>query len=283
MRFLVITPARNEADFIRNTIKSMVSQKLKPALWVIVNDGSTDDMAEIVESYTAQYSWIKLINKQTSQEKRTGGSKVVRAFYHGYSLFKNTEHDVVVKLDADLTLPEDYFQKVSEEFETNKKVGLCGGYCMIDKGGEMIREHSHNYHVRGALKAYRKECWEAIGGFKETWNWDGIDGMHAMYKGWKVKVLDLPVIHHRPTSAAYEPKNHAFKSGFEAYRTGNDLFLTLIRSIFRLKSKPFIIGSAYYIKGFLAAKRSNEQKIVDEGLARFIRRFTYKRLLKLNF
>ncbi len=283
MKFLVITPAKNEAEYIRNTIKSMVSQKLKPVQWIIVNDGSTDDMAEIIESYTAQYPWIKLVNKQSEKEKRTGGSKVVRAFYHGYSLFKNVEHDVVVKLDADLTLPENYFSEISKAFESNKKLGLCGGYCMIEQNGELVREHSHDYHVRGALKAYKKECWSDIGGFKETWNWDGIDGMHAMYKGWKIKVLELPVIHHRPTSAAYEPKGHAYKSGFEAYRTGNDFFLTLIRSIFKLKSKPFLIGSAYYMKGFLAAKRGNEQKVVDDGLARFIRKFTYRRLLKLNF
>ena len=283
MKFLVITPAKNEAAYIRNTIQTMVRQKLKPACWVIVNDGSTDDMAEIVSSYTAQYPWIKLINKATSSEKRTGGSKVVRAFYYGFERFQNIDHDVVVKLDADLSLPENYFEEIANTLKNNPKVGLCGGYCVVKKNGELQRELSHSFHVRGALKAYRKECWQDIGGFKETWNWDGIDGMHAMYKGWKIKVLDLPVVHHRPTSAAYDPLSHAYKSGFEAYRTGNDIFLTLIRAISRLKNKPFLLASAYYLKGYFDALRSREERVVDEGLARFIRRFTYKRLLKLNF
>ncbi len=282
MKFLVVTPAKNEGAFIRMTIESVIGQTLQPKLWVIVDDGSTDNTASIVQEYVEKHCWIKLIKKTTSNEVRTGGSKVVRAFYTGYEKFKDVDHDVIMKMDADLTLPKNYFHEVSREYSQNPKVGLCGGYCVIEKNGELIKEHSADFHLRGALKAYRTETFKEIGGFMETWSWDGIDGMMAMHKGWKIKILDLPVVHHRPTSAAYEPKQHALKSGKEAYRTGSDIGLTLVRTLLRIKDKPKIIAAFYYLRGFLHALLSSEERIVDKDLARFIRKFHYRRIINLK-
>lgn len=280
MDILVITPAKNEANYIEGLIESMLGQSLRPKKWIIVDDGSTDGMDVIVERYVEEYDFIELIRKENRAENRTGGSKVVRAFYTGYDKYKNIKHDIIVKLDGDLTLPTDYFESVVNAFEANPKLGLCGGYCAIPDGDQWKAEANADHHVRGALKAYRRTCFEDIEGFVETWNWDGIDTMHTMHKGWNIEVLDKEVKHHRPTSAAYDPITHAFKSGEEAYRTGNDLFISLIRAAYKLKTRPYFTCSVEYLKGYLGAYLRKEPKVVDKELQTFIRRFTYKRVLK---
>lgn len=282
MKFLIITPAKNEAEYIEGLIRSMILQEIQPVRWVIVDDGSTDGMSDVVAPYAEKYDWIHLEKRDSSSEQRSGGSKVVRTFYHGYELAKHLDHDVVMKLDADLTLPADYLVSLAAEFQADKELGLCGGYCVIPKGELWEREESASHHVRGALKAYRKDCYEEIGGIKETWNWDGLDNMMIMHLGWKVKTIEKAVKHHRPTSAAYDPVKHAYRSGVEAYRTGNDLGLTMIRSLFKIKSKPYLRNSMEYMKGFLAAWKNREPKVVDRSLERFIRRFNYRRIFTLN-
>ena len=136
MDYVIITPAKNEEKYIRYTLDSVVNQTLKPVEWIIVNDGSTDRTAEIVEEYVKKHVWIKLITIRKN-EKRAPGSKVVRAFYSGYTKIKK-DYDVISKLDADLTLPINYFRKVIDSFQDEKKVGLCGGYCKINKKGKWM-------------------------------------------------------------------------------------------------------------------------------------------------
>lgn len=282
MRFLIITPAKNEGEYIEGLIISMIAQEIKPAAWVIVDDGSTDNMVEIIEKYAASHPWIKVMKKDSSAEERSGGAKVVRAFNRGYAAFKQVEHDVVMKLDADLTLPDNYLKELTQAFRSDDALGLCGGYCAIEKNGHWEPEVTAAHHVRGALKAYSKRCFQAIGGLKETWNWDGLDIMMVMHGGWKVKVLELMVKHHRPTSAAYEPVQHAFRSGQEAYRTGDDYGLALIRSLFKSKQRPYLKCGMAYMKGYVQARNLRTERVVSTELAAFIRRFQYKRILSLN-
>lgn len=282
MKFLIITPAKNEAEYIEGLIESMMQQDLLPQRWVIVDDGSTDGMPEIVERYAAELPWLTLIRKSNSTEARSGGSKVVRAFNEGYSRYEQEPHDVVMKLDADLILPSDYLSSLREAFEADTQLGLCGGYCVIPIDGGWEPEAAMADHVRGALKAYRKDCFFEIGGLTETWNWDGIDGMQAMHKGWNVKTIEKAVKHLRPTSAAYEPLQHAYRSGEEAYRTGSDLGLAIIRAAFKVKVKPLFKNSIQYLKGYWGARKRKEPKVVDASLQQFIRRHTYRRIISLN-
>jgi len=282
MRFLIITPAKNEGEYIGGLIESMAAQEKLPERWVIVDDGSTDDTVAIIQSHQKKLPWLFLEQKENKGEVRSGGSKVVRAFYHGFDRHQDIDHDVVMKLDADLTLPLDYLSRMQNEFEKDGSLGICGGYCMVPTEDGWHREAQSSHHVRGALKAYRKECFDAIGGITETWNWDGLDNMMAMQKKWTVRNIESAVKHHRPTTAAYEPVQHAYRSGVEAYRMGSDLPLALLRSAFKLHTSPILKNSVHYLKGFLDARRRKEPKVVDEQLARFIRRFTYQRILTLD-
>lgn len=278
--FVIITPAKDEAGYIRYTLESVCYQTLKPRQWVIVDDGSTDDTPEIVKEYLNQYEWITLVERGNAHEERMGGGKVVRAFYKGFETVATHDYDFIVKLDADLSLPHDYFAEVSKAFERDDRIGLAGGYCVEKRGDDLVKPRVNAWHLRGAIKAYRRECFEEIGGLKEIWNWDGMDEMTAMYKGWKIEILPLEVIHHRFTSSSYNHILHSFQSGKEKYREGDDLVLALVRSLVRFKRKPFLISGLAFGSGYVYALFSRPLKHVDKDLQKFIRSFHYNRIFK---
>ena len=277
-RYVIITPARNEERYITHTLNSVCKQTLTPHQWIIVDDGSSDKTPSIVYGYAKRNPWIKLIKNNTFDEKRAGGPKVVRAFYDGYYTITERNYDFIVKLDADLTLPHNYFEVVAKCFQANTKVGLCGGYCVNEKNGKLTKEKTASYHVRGAFKAYRKECFDDIGGLKQVWDWDGLDQMTAMYLGWEIRVLPLAVIHYRETSKEYNRILHSFRSGKEYYKMGHDLFLGLVKSIVLVAKRPFFLRGIFFLIGFLVACAKKENRIVDNGLAKFIRKFQYDRI-----
>lgn len=280
MKYVIITPAKDEEKYIEYTLNSVCSQTLKPQQWIIVNDGSTDNTAYIVEKYAKEYSWIQLINNNTINEERSIGSKIVRAFYVGYNSIENRNYDFIVKLDADLTLPRDYFEVVAKCFKKNTAIGICGGKCVIEKRGKLVLERSAGYHLRGPIKAYRLKCFSDIGGLKPVLGWDGIDEFTAMYYGWEVKVIDnLIVIHHRPTGYETGKLKHGYIAGKIPYVMGYGPFLTLLRSTkIGIFEKPYILkGIAMYF-GFLVSFIRKDEQPINKSIMKFIRKFQYNRI-----
>lgn len=281
-RIAIITPVKNESKFIQETINSVINQSLLPIEWIIVDDNSEDNTFEIVNNKIKNHNWIKNIKFFGNERKRSGGSKVVRAFNYGYSQLKN-EYDYIMKLDGDLILPSNYLERMIEEFNNFSNLGICGGQILNKYSETDIRlEKVSDFHVRGALKLIRKECWKQINGFKEVWNWDGLDIMEAQYLGWETKSINIHVIHLRPTSSAYNSTEHAYKSGYEAYKMGSNISLTVIRAIFKIKNKPYLKCGYYYLKGYLKAWIKKETLIVSKELAKFINKKHTQRIFKLN-
>jgi glycosyltransferase involved in cell wall biosynthesis len=281
MKYYVVTPAKNEEKYISFTIESMIRQNLKPIKWIIVDDGSTDKTKEIVEKYSKEHSWIEVMSIENKEEKKLYGSKVVKAFNVGYNTVKNNEFDFIVKLDADLSFPPNYFEDVAKAFTANDKLGICAGYVVMDESG-LAQKKAQQTYIVGAIKAVRSKCFKAIGGFAEANGWDGLDQLSALYLGWKVEHIDVTVIHHRPPTTEYRSLQFFYNNGVAHYRSGNDLFLTLIRSIVQLKQKPYLSASLNYFKGYMKARADKEPMLVDEGLAKFIRSYHYKRLLNFK-
>jgi len=192
VRFLIIIPAHNEEENLPFTLESLEHQSCKDFKVMVVNDGSTDKTAEVIKGFTDRDSRFETINLQKSAHQP--GSKVVNAFKNGLKIQNINDFDIICKFDADIILSENYLQSVQNAFQNNPTFGLVGGLLYIEKNSEWVYEgNSNKHHVRGPMKAYRKECFEAIGGLRETLGWDNIDSILLENLGWKEVVL--PELH----------------------------------------------------------------------------------------
>lgn len=277
MNYYIIIPAYNEEKFISLTLQSLVEQTILPKKIVVVNDNSTDRTVEIVTAFAKENPFISLINK-TSDAVHLPGSKVIQAFQAGFDTL-DENYDIIAKLDADLIFPSNYFETILQHFQSNSKVGMVGGFCYIEKNGHWVLENlTDKDHIRGALKAYRKETFKQIGGLKPAMGWDTVDELLCKYYNWKV-VTDgsLHVKHLKPTGANYN-KSARFKQGEAFYTLGYGFFITAIASVklAMMKKKPLLFLD--YIQGFWKAKSEKKPLLVTEEQAQFIRKYRLEKM-----
>nr|WP_315167221.1 glycosyltransferase family A protein [uncultured Flavobacterium sp.] len=282
MNYYIVIPAHNEEAFIALTLDSLISQTVLPKKVVIVNDNSTDKTAEIVTSYAKENPFISLVNK-TSSAIHLPGSKVIQAFHKGFETL-DEEYDVIVKLDADLILPNNYFETILNIFEKDATIGMAGGFAYIEKNGEWILENlTDKDHIRGAFKAYRKACFQQIGNLKPAMGWDTVDELLSKFYGWKV-VTDASLIvkHLKPTGANYN-KTARYKQGEAFYTLGYGFLITSIASakLAMMKKKPLLFLD--YIKGFWKAKAAKTPLLVTAEQAKFIRKYRLKKMKEKIF
>lgn len=282
MNYYLIIPTYNEEKFIALTLQSLVAQSVLPSKVVVVNDGSTDKTEEIAKSFTSNYSFISLVNK-TSEAIHLPGSKVIQAFQTGLDSLDN-DYDFIVKVDADLIFPANYFETISKHFQSDERIGMVGGFAYIEKNGEWVLENlTDKDHIRGAFKAYRKECFEQIGGLKPAMGWDTVDELLCKFYHWKVITDEsLKVKHLKPTGANYN-KTARFKQGEAFYSLGYGFWITTIASLklAMLKKKPFLFFD--YIKGYLKAKSAKKPLLVTVEQAKFIRNYRWKKMKEKLF
>ena len=282
MKYYLIIPAHNEADFIRLTLESLVSQTVLASKIVVVNDNSTDATAEIVSDFAKEYPFISLVNK-TSDAIHLPGSKVIQAFHKGFETIDD-DYDIIVKLDADLILPLNYFETIIHHFQSDDTIGMAGGFAYIEKNGEWILENlTDKDHIRGAFKAYRKACFTDIGGLKPAMGWDTVDELLAKYFQWKV-ITDSSLIvkHLKPTGANYN-KTARFKQGEAFYSLGYGFWITAVSSakLAFMKKKPLLFLD--YIQGFWKAKIAKKPLLVSEKQAEFIRNYRLQKMKEKLF
>lgn len=279
MNYYIVIPAHNEEAFISLTLDSLISQTVLPTKVVIVNDNSTDKTAEIVLAYAKDHPFISLVNK-TSTAVHLPGSKVIQAFHDGFATLDDN-YDIIVKLDADLILPNNYFETIIGHFEKDNKIGMAGGFAYIEKNGDWILENlTDKDHIRGAFKAYRKECFKQIGNLKPAMGWDTVDELLCKFYHWKV-VTDSSLIvkHLKPTGANYN-KTARYKQGEAFYTLGYGFTITSIASLKLAlrKGKPLLFID--YIKGFMKAKAAKTPLLVTNEQAQFIRKYRLQKMKK---
>ena len=279
MRVYIIIPAHNEEKYIHSTLASLCNQTILPDKILVVNDNSTDKTEEIIKSYIAENKFLNILNISSSGE-HIPGSKVINAFNAGLNEL-DENYDIICKFDADLIFPENYIETIISYFKKDDRIGLAGGFCFIDKNGEWTLENLTNEdHVRGALKAYRKNCFKDIGGLKSSMGWDTVDELLAQYHNWQI-VTDkkLKVKHLKPTGKTYN-KKAKYKQGEAFYRLRYGLIITIIASLklALLKRKPLFFLD--YIKGYFQAKKANLAFLVSEKEGEFIRKLRWKKMKK---
>lgn len=279
MKYLVISAVRNEERFIGQTLESMASQALRPAEWVIVNDGSTDSTGAIAGAWAAKHPWIRLVDHDGS--KRSRGAHLVRLFYLGLSKAASRDYNVVVKLDCDLSFGPDFFERALGHMEKNPGLGITSGTSHIFSNGRLVEERSSKGHTLGACKIYRKECFEEIGGLVPAMGWDGIDEIRARMKGWEAEpVPGLRVIHLRPEGQATGTFAAGRERGRGSHFMGYHPLFFAFRAARCLARSP--LDGLGMISGYMGAALAGRERIDDEEFIRFLRRNQVRKLLMLK-
>lgn len=277
MNYYIVIPAHNEEAFMALTLQSLADQTVLPTKAVVVNDNSTDKTADIVLAFAEKHPWISLVNA-TSDAIHLPGSKVIQAFQKGLATLDD-QYDIMVKADADLIFPPNYFETIIQHFQSDDRIGMVGGFAYIEKNGEWLLENlTDKDHIRGAFKAYRKATFEQIDGLKPAMGWDTVDELLCKFYDWKVVTdASLKVKHLKPTGANYN-KTARYKQGEAFYTLGYGFFITAIASLklAMRKGKPLLFAD--YIKGFWKAKSAKKPLLVTEEQARFIRKYRWKKM-----
>src|SRR5690606_23906170 len=278
MRYYVVIPAHNEAGFIQQTLQSLVDQSLLPDKVIVVNDNSTDNTEQLIDQFTQKYAMIAKLNT-TSSEAHMPGSKVVNAFNKGLEQLDDN-YDFIVKLDADIILPKNYFSKIAEVFTEDPSIAIAGGFAYEeDQNGNWILNHPmHKDHIRGAFKAYTKTAFKAIKGLRCAMGWDTLDELLVRHQGYRIQSIEsLKVKHLRPTGKSYNKKARKLQ-GKAMYTMGYGFVLTCIASVKMalMNKRPKVLLDN--LSGYFKAKKNQTPLIVSPEEAQFIRNYRWKNI-----
>lgn len=277
--YVIVTPARNEAEFIEQTLNSMVAQTVKPAKWVIVSDGSTDGTDEIVSRYAAQYPWIELVRMPERRERHFAGK--VYAFNAGYSRMKDLDYTAIVSMDADISFEEDYFAFLLSKLAGDSRLGLVGTRFWEGSSTYDFRFSSTD-HVSGACQMFRRECFEAIGGYRPL-KAGGIDVtavLSARAKGWRTRTFtEKSYAHHRKMGTAqYAGYRARLNIGHKDYLLGSHPVWEIFRCIYQMRRRPVFIGGALMAAAYFWDLMRGMERSMPEDLIQLRQRDQMVRL-----
>jgi biofilm PGA synthesis N-glycosyltransferase PgaC len=281
--YVIVSPGRNEAKFMRRTLDSVIAQTHRPALWVIVDDGSTDESPEILADYAARHDWIRVIRRE-DRGHRAVGSGVIDAFYAGWETVDPARYAYLCKLDLDLDLPEGYFEGLIEKMEADPRLGTCSGKAYyIDGAGNRVWERMGDEMSVGASKFYRRACFEDIGGFVREVMWDGLDCHMVRWKGWRAQSFPgeaLAFEHLRPMGSSQQNilvgrRRHGAGQWF----MGSDPIYFTATALWKMAHPPYITGGLATLQGFIGAWLAGAKQYDDPELRAFIRRYQRRALL----
>jgi poly-beta-1,6-N-acetyl-D-glucosamine synthase len=279
--YVLISPCRNEAGHMRRTLDSIVAQSLRPALWVVVDDGSTDETPAILAEYATRHDWIRVVQKP-DRGHRAVGPGVIEAFYAGLDTVDLSRFPYLCKLDLDLDLPPRYFETLIERMEADPRIGTCSGKPYVRRGGKLVSERRGDEMSVGMTKFYRRDCFADIGGFVREVMWDAIDCHKARQMGWIAVSWDDPDLrfeHLRPMGSSevsiYEGRR---RHGRGQWFMGSDPLFYLATCIFRMAEPPFVLGGLAMLQGYLGAWWSGRPQYDDTALRAFIRAYQRRAL-----
>jgi biofilm PGA synthesis N-glycosyltransferase PgaC len=282
-RYVIITPARDEEKHLEETIRSVIAQTVRPAEWVIVDDGSTDGTAAILRRFAAEHAWISVIHL-ADRGRRDADTGAVGAFLIGYRTLRAEAWEYLVNLDADLGLGPDYFEKCFAEFRRDPQLGIGGGTLYHFNGaGQPVTEPCPRSHVRGATKIFRRACWEAFGGLAEVPGWDTLDEIKANMAGWRTGSFPhIRALHKRPTGAADGSWRDAVKNGRCDYFLGYHPLFMLLKCGKRLFRRRFVTDGLGHLWGYLHGYLRGRPQLADPAAIAFLRKQQLRRLLFLE-
>lgn len=283
--YVLISPCRNEAAYMRRTLDSVVAQSVLPARWIIVDDGSTDDTPLILKEYEQRYPFIEVISRP-DRGHRAVGPGVIEAFYYGLDQVDLATHAYLCKLDLDLDLPPCYFEILMQRMEENPRIGTCSGKPWFrNAAGRWISEKCGDEMSVGMTKFYRRECFIQIGGFVREVMWDALDCHKARQLGWIAVSWndeDLRFEHLRPMGSSQKSVfTGRRRHGFGQYYMGSDPLYFLATGLYRMAHPPYVLGGLATIQGYLGAWLRRVPRHEDAELRKFVKQYQ-RRALKVG-
>ena len=283
-RYLLVTPCRDEAKYARRTLDSVARQSLPPALWIIVDDGSTDETPVILAEYAARLPYLRVIRRDDRGFRKLGGG-VIDAFYHGYDTVNPDDFDYVCKLDLDLDLPPRYFETLIERMERDPRIGTASGKPYFrDAAGRAVSEKCGDENSVGMVKFYRTACFRQVGGFVRELMWDGIDGHRCRMLGWVAASWDDPALnfeHLRPMGTSH--KNWwtgRVRHGVGQHYMGTGPAYMLASALFRMTRPPLVVGGIAMLWGYFKSAATRRPRYPDPAFRAFLRRYQWACLLR---
>ena len=287
MKYVLVTPARNEENLIEGAIRSVVSQTIRPSRWVIVSDGSTDGTDGIVKRYAKEHTWIELL-RMPEHRDRTFAAKAM-CFNAGYDTLQSGDFDLIGNLDADITFEPDYYEFLLGKFAEMPRLGVAGTPFIEDASQPQNHTYAHKFadleHVSGACQMFRRTCFEEVGGYTPI-KGGGIDWVAvttARMRGWQTRTfVEKTCFHHRKMGTASRGRLMArFQHGQEDYYVGGHLLWQVLRSTFQMQEKPFVLGGLFLILGYFWAMANRTPRPVSPELIAFRRAEQMTRLRKI--
>lgn len=281
--YVLISPCRDEADYMRQTLDSIVAQTFRPTKWVIIDDGSTDMTPQILSEYANRHEWIEIVTR-SNRGRRAVGPGVIDAFYAGLETIKVDDFEYLCKLDLDLEIPASYFERVIKQMEsTPRMANFSGKPYLREKDGKLTSERLGDENAVGQIKLYRTTAFKDIGGFVRQVSWDGIDGHMCRMKGWIARSEDCPelrFIHLRQMgSSQHSLWVGRMRWGFGKYFMGSAPYFVVAVAFFRMLEKPYVMGGWGILWGYLKAMFSRAPRFENKEFRQFLRRFELQSLL----
>jgi poly-beta-1,6-N-acetyl-D-glucosamine synthase len=279
MKYLLLTPALNEEQYIGKMIESVLYQSVLPSKWFIVNDGSTDNTADIIERFCASHPFITQIVLE-KHRRLPGGEAAVREALNHVCL---NDYDLIGRFDADIILSKGYIAALMQEFARDNSLGIAAGQLCVERDGTLQPEATPDYHVRGALKMYRTECFRQIGGLESHIGWDTIDEIRAWQNGWTTRTFrHIAATHQRATGAAISPRSIYFEEGMAEYFTwSHPLFVSLKTISLGMRTRRIDIPLAF-AAGFIFGHIRRCNRTHDPSFIKMRRRQQIHRMVSFD-
>ncbi len=255
-RYVVISPIRDEAEFLPRVIRSMESQTILPMEWVVVDDGSTDGTTEILLEAAKRNPWMNVVLKPDRGE-RSVGPGVVEAFYFGYERMESTDYDFIVKMDGDIEFDAKYVETLLSYFDRDEWLGSASGKVFLPKGDKLVEERTSDEMTVGAFNFYRREAFEDIGGFVREVMWDGIAYHRARMARWRTRSISNPILnilHKRLMGSSHKGILHGrLRWGRGQYFMGTHPVYIIVVALYRMFERPFVFGGLSILTGYVVS------------------------------
>ena len=277
IKFAIVTPVKDEINHFPKTVKSILSQEVKPQKWIIIDDGSTDGTTEVIKKAEEENDWIEAIYREPNKKRKPGGEFVLGI---GLNKLNIDDYNFIVRMDGDLDFEKNYFRILFEKFDKNPKLGIASGVCFITRNNELVEEKHPRFHTRGPLKTYRTQCYKDINGLLDCLGWDSIDELKANMLGWNTQSFPELKIHHlKRTQSSGGIFTGGFNAGVGGYNSGYHPLFLLSRAFYILLLRRYKFYSIGMLWGYFSSLIKFRPKPIDKKLIKYIRKQQMNKLL----